>query len=161
MYMRAKMVLENIGFERNKDIKSSLNLGGYTFDNIHDGTIIKVKKSFGLTNTGNFQSYNGATNKYVWGSLLTVMSLKRLDKYYISFRFFPNSSTEWLHRNNPEMKEEKQKEVLEKALETQKKYLTLGYEGFYKFQIRDTIKTINKIGREKFNNMFEIIQPPR
>jgi hypothetical protein len=157
--MRAKFVNENIGFKRGVDPKKSLNLGGYSFETLREGTILRSKKSFGLTNTGNFQSYDGATNRYTWGTYFLITNLTRLDNYYIHFRFISISTLAWMYRDNPEEKELKEKEGLEMIREKRDLFLREGIEGFPEYE-RKRMKFIDKVGKQKFNNLFKILEAP-
>ena len=75
-----------------------MKIGGYDFDSLQEGTLLKVKKAFGLTNTGNFQSYNNGTNRFDVGNYLCIVNIrKHWDPYYKGFAFLSfGGGTHWL-----------------------------------------------------------------
>jgi hypothetical protein len=141
-----------MGFKRGNDIKGQLGLGGLSFDTMREATIIRVLKPFGLSNTGNIRGYSGAANQYNRGTHLVIFKINR-EGYYIGFSFRSHHSWEWYHRKKDTI-EKHRKESFENALIDQNNIIQEGYARFR------NVKYINKIGRKKFDNMFEIIKTP-
>ena len=62
--MKAKFVKEAIEFNRGDSPLRKLGLGGNTFDTIFPGAILKSKKWFGITKSGNFGGYHGSYHSW-------------------------------------------------------------------------------------------------
>jgi len=153
--MRAKFVFENVSFIRGGDAKSSLGIGGYSFDTLRNGTIVRCIKSFGHSLGGVLRSYNGSARKIAVGSYLVIYNIKKIDQYYISFNYVNAGGASWLLRDDDKIK--RGLEYLERARDIKKIYLAdrvvFNDRGYY-------VGTIAKIGKNKFNNLLKIIEPP-
>ena len=59
--MKAKFVSESISFERGGDPLGRMGIGGFSFDTLRPGTILKSKKFFGVTKSGKIAGYHSAS----------------------------------------------------------------------------------------------------
>jgi len=142
-------------FTEEGDPIKDMGIGGYTFDTLKNGTIIECTKAFGTSLGGVIRGYNDAAKQIRYGSYLLIFNIKRLDKYYISFNYRnAGGPISW---GDKELFKKQQAESLETVKRFQKEYKDdpIGstrnipkYSGGF----------ISKIGRNKFDNMFKIIE---
>jgi hypothetical protein len=74
--MRAKFVNENMGFKRGVDPRSSMNLGGYSFETLRKGAILQCIKQFSYTKNGNLASFISGSHPISEGQYLVVLDFK-------------------------------------------------------------------------------------
>jgi len=148
--MTAKFVFEQLGFQRNSDPKAALGLGGYSFETLKNGTILKSKKTFTTSASGEIRTNTGFKGKLA-GSFFIIRNLERISSYYISFNYINFGRTSYFIP--PEERMEKEEELLEKV----KMWRTQ----FFKNPTQKIYYTTGKIviGKQKFNNLFKIIDP--
>jgi len=154
--MRALLVEEAINFRRSDNPLSSMGLGGFSFDTLRNGTIIKCIKFFGTTKGGVIRGYSGASKRIQRETYLVIFNIKKLDSYYISFQYINAGGVGWYHKDDERI--QKDLEYLGRAREIKEKYL----EGdpWTTTPIRYSGGSISKIGKNKFNNLFKIIETP-
>jgi hypothetical protein len=154
--MRAKFVFENASFIRGADPKSSLGIGGYSFNTLRNGTIIRCIKPFGTSLGGVIRGYSGAAKRIPFDTYLVIFNIKKLDNYYISFEYVNAGGAFWYHKG--EEKINRDLECLNRAREIRKKYLE--DNSSISSQRNHSGGIIAKIGRNKFDNLFKIIETP-
>lgn len=142
-----------MAFQRGKDSKSSLGLGGYTFDTLKPGAILKSLKWFGLSNTGHVRGYHGAANRYAARTYFLVVDIEDINNYYKSLRL--KGYTHMGSYYKDDLAKEKEQQAYQKALTASEDII----HGKNQFRV-GSIKGIDKIGKQKFNNMFEIVYTP-
>lgn len=150
----------NEAFSEESDPISDMGIGGYTFNTLKNGSIIKCIKSFGITTGGVIRSFNDAASRVTYGSYLMIYNIKKLDNYYISFKY-RNTGCAYLPWRDvyKEDRIKKDAEYLNKAREFKKEYLSFSPESspqaIYTYIFAGYIA---KIGKNKFENMFKIIE---
>lgn len=129
-----------MNFERGKDPKESLSIGGYGFDTLRRGTIIEVIKSFGVEKGKLLDSSMFVHTQFHRGSymivrdILEVAEFKRRGKF-ISFIKHPPGKLEWV---------EQDRGILERR-EAFPGWRTTGHIGF--------------ITKKQFDNRMKVIKP--
>ena len=148
-----------MGFQRGGSSKKALDLGGMSFETLRDGSILKTKKRFGLTSTGNFRSYNGAKIPVKVGAYILVMGLGSAENSKSkSFYFWKATVFEWLYHSNPELLQQKKEQAYNVIKNRQENY----FQGVYDQElIIGRPHKIKSISKTKFNNLFEIIETPK
>ena len=75
--MRARLVNEELYFQRGGNPLSSMGLGGFSFDTLRPGAILKSKKYFGLAErSGNITTYHSAKLRITPGQYLLVTDVR-------------------------------------------------------------------------------------
>jgi len=147
---------ESLNFQRGLDPKASIGIGGYSFDTLRNGTIIKCIKPFGTSKGGVIRAYQGSAKRIPLETYLVIFNIRKLDSYYISFGYINVGGVGWYHKG--EERARKDLEYFDRAKGIQKLYL----EGdpYIESSRKYSGGLIAKIGREKFNNLFKIIETP-
>lgn len=139
--MRALLVEEIINFKRNSDPLGSMGLGGFSFETLRPGAILKSKRYFGVSkSTGNIGGYNSSAIRIGKGDWLLVTDVRDQDggKKNISWRRY--------HESREGM-----------AYEEREKFRESGTKGMAWYGI--TSGFFDQLTKRKFDYRLEIIEP--
>jgi hypothetical protein len=139
--MRARLVNESLDFQRGGNPLGSMGLGGFSFDTLRPGAILKSKKHLGVTErTGNITSYHSAKLRIAPAQYLLVTDVRpgrSPGEKNISFKRYDNDPD--LVRNERSVLKDEGKSYLQWHGVP---------SGFF-----------SSISKKKFDNRFEIIEP--
>jgi hypothetical protein len=75
--VKAKLVSENINFQRGRNPLGSMDLGGFSFDTLRPGAILKTKRYFGVSkSTGTIGGYNSSAIRISKDQYLLVTEVR-------------------------------------------------------------------------------------